>query len=368
MDKQDRIYVAGHRGMVGAAIVNRLQAEGYTRLVTRPHTELDLTDQAAVRQFFRDQPIDQVVLAAARVGGIQANNAYPAEFIYQNLMIEANVIHAAYQAGVRRLLFLGSSCIYPKYATQPLKEEYILGGWLEPTNEPYAVAKIAGIKLCEAYNRQYGTRYRSAMPTNLYGPDDNFDLESSHVLPALIRKFHLAKLARDKDWAAVAADEERHGPIPDDFRAALGDPRSPRREAVPRVVLWGSGRPYREFLHVDDLAAAGLFIMDRPDAALAEVFAECAAVPNDGDAPRHNLRPETCQLNVGTGRDLTIRALAEMVATVVGYDGEIVWDARKPDGTPRKQLDISRLRRLGWQPRIGLREGIRQTYRSYLDD
>ena len=276
MNRQDQIYVAGHRGMVGAAIVRRLRAEGYDQLITRRHADLDLTDQTAVRQFFRHRPIDRVVLAAARVGGIQANNTYPAEFIYQNLMIEANVIHAAYQAGVRHLLFLGSSCIYPKLADQPLKEKDLLGGWLEPTNEPYAVAMIAGIKLCEAYNRQYGTHFRSLMPTNLYGPHDNYDLETSHVLPALIRKFHLAKLALNKDWAAVAADEARHGPIPDEIRASLGDPRSPQPEATPRVVLWGSGRPYREFLHVDDLAAACLFIMNQSDGRLdadqAEIF------------------------------------------------------------------------------------------------
>ena len=367
MHRQDRIYVAGHRGMVGAAIVRQLRAEGYDQLITRRHADLDLTDQMAVRQFFRDQPIDQVVLAAARVGGIQANNTYPAEFIYQNLMIEANVIHAAYQAGVRHLLFLGSSCIYPKYAAQPLKEEDLLGGWLEPTNEPYAVAKIAGIKLCEAYNRQYGTSFRSLMPTNLYGPNDNYDLETSHVLPALIRKFHLAKLALNKDWDALAADEACHGPIPGDIRASLGDPRSPARPGTPRVLLWGSGRPYREFLHVDDLAAACLFIMNQPDERLAEMLT--AGGPKNGNATdaaaHHNLRPETCLVNVGTGRDLTIRDLAETVAEVVGYEGRIVWDTDKPDGTPRKQLDVGRLLRMGWKPRISLREGIELTYRDY---
>ena len=369
MNRQDRIYVAGHRGMVGAAIVRRLHAEGYDQLITRRHADLDLTDQTAVRQFFRHQPIDHVVLAAARVGGIQANNTYPAEFIYQNLMIEANVIHAAYRAGVRHLLFLGSSCIYPKYASQPLKEEELLGGWLEPTNEPYAVAKIAGIKLCEAYNRQYGTRFRSLMPTNLYGPHDNYDLETSHVLPALIRKFHLAKLALHKDWEAVAADEQCHGPIPDDIRASLGDPRSSERGTTPQVVLWGSGRPYREFLHVDDLAAACLFIMNQPDERLAGFMTAASGAGADatGAAPRHNLRPETCLVNVGTGQDLTIKALAQTVADVVGYTGRVVWDTRKPDGTPRKQLDVSRMLQLGWKPRIGLREGIQRTYQTYLD-
>ena len=369
MNRQDQIYVAGHRGMVGAAIVRRLRAEGYDQLITRRHDDLDLTDQTAVRHFFRHQSIDHVVLAAARVGGIQANNTYPAEFIYQNLMIEANVIHAAYQAGVRHLLFLGSSCIYPKLADQPLKEEDLLGGWLEPTNEPYAVAKIAGIKLCEAYNRQYGTHFRSLMPTNLYGPHDNYDLETSHVLPALIRKFHLAKLALGNDWAAVAADEARHGAIPDEIRASLGDPRSPEPEATPRVVLWGSGRPYREFLHVDDLAAACLFIMNQSDGRLAEVMRAGGGADADatGAAPPHNLRTETCLVNVGTGRDLTIRALAETVADVVGYAGQVAWDTAKPDGTPRKLLDVSRLLQLGWKPRIGLREGIQRTYQTYLE-
>jgi GDP-L-fucose synthase len=359
MNRQARIFVAGHRGMVGSAILRRLQAEGYENLITRRHAALDLADQAAVQGFFQDQPVDQVVLAAARVGGIQANDRFPAEFIYQNLMIEANVIHAAYRAGVRHLLFLGSSCIYPKQAAQPLKEEDLLGGWLEPTNAPYAVAKIAGIKLCESYNRQYGTDYRSAMPTNLYGPGDNYDLETSHVLPALIRKFHLAKLARDNQWAAIASDEARHGPMPDDIREALGNSEGSAAKIPPRVVLWGSGRPYREFLHVDDLAAACLFIMGLSGAVLREGLAADATA-------HHNLRPETCLLNVGTGRDLTIRELAETVAAVVGYRGEVVWDTDKPDGTPRKQLDTSRIARLGWTPRIGLREGIQRTYQDYL--
>jgi GDP-L-fucose synthase len=344
--------------MVGSAIRRRLRDEGFDNLITRRHAELDLTDQAAVNAFFRDHPVDQVVLAAARVGGIQANHRYPAEFLYQNLMIEANVIHAAYRAGITHLLFLGSSCIYPKLAPQPLQEEALLGGWLEPTNEPYAVAKIAGIKLCESYNRQYGTHFRSIMPTNLYGPGDNYDLETSHVLPALIRKFHLAKLAADRQWAAIAADEARHGPIPGDIRSSLGV--SGRESGPPpRVILWGSGRPYREFLHVDDLAAACLFVMNLADADLARSTAVDTLAG-------HNLRPETGLLNVGTGQDLSIRELAETVATVVGYAGEVVWDRDKPDGTPRKRLDIHRIKELGWKPRIGLREGIQRTYREYL--
>ncbi|MDJ0810603.1 MAG: GDP-L-fucose synthase [Desulfobacterales bacterium] len=364
MDRQARIFVAGHRGMVGSAILRRLQAEGFDRLITRTHATLDLTDQAAVQRFFQDHPVDQVVLAAARVGGIQANNTYPAVFIYENLMIQTNVIHAAFQAGVRRLLFLGSSCIYPKHAAQPLREEALLGGWLEPTNAPYAVAKIAGIKLCESYNRQYGTDYRSVMPTNLYGPGDNYDLETSHVLPALIRKFHLGKLAQNSDWDAIAADEARHGLIPADIRAALG--HSGRLPA--QVVLWGSGRPYREFLHVDDLADACLFVMQLPAGALAEAYTTASPSGGgaDNSAPAHNLRPETGLLNIGTGRDLTIRELAETVAAVVGYTGEIVWDGDKPDGTPRKQLDTRRSELLGWRPRIGLDEGILRTYQDYL--
>lgn len=340
-----RIYVAGHRGMVGSAIVRHLEAAGFRNLVTRTRSELDLTDQRAVRDFFQDVAPDHVVLAAARVGGILANDTYPAPFIYENLMIQANVIHAAWAAGVRRLLFLGSSCIYPKMAPQPMDETALLTGPLESTNESYAVAKIAGIKLCEAYNRQYGTRFRSVMPTNLYGPNDNFDLETSHVLPAMIRKFHLARLAAAGRREAIAEDETRFGPIPEDIRRALDiDSSSPS----PRVVLWGTGSPYREFLHVDDLADACRFVMERDDAAF-----EAAT------------DPRCVHINVGTGNDLTIRRLAELVAGIVGYDGEVVWDADKPDGTPRKRLDIGRIERMGWQPRISIEDGIRETYRCY---
>ncbi|MDJ0990318.1 MAG: GDP-L-fucose synthase [Desulfobacterales bacterium] len=346
MERHARIYIAGHRGMVGSAILRRLQAEGFDQLLTRRHAELDLTDQAAVHRFFQNHPIDHVVLAAARVGGIQANNNYPAEFIYQNLMIEANVIHAAYRAGVRRLLFLGSSCIFPKHAAQPLVEEDLLGGWLEPTNEPYAVAKIAGIKICESYNRQYGTCFRSVMPTNLYGPNDNFDLETSHVLPAMIRKFHLARLARDGRRREIEKDETRYGRIPGDIRDAL-DLQAPSPN--PRVVLWGTGSPFREFLHVDDLADACRFVMGLEDTVYQE-----------------HTTPRCSHLNVGTGEDLTIRELAERVAAVVGCGGEIVWDNAKPDGTPRKRLDIGLIQRLGWEPRIPIEEGIRMTYRQYL--
>ncbi|MCS7315168.1 MAG: GDP-L-fucose synthase [Bryobacterales bacterium] len=306
MEKASAIYVAGHGGLVGSALVRRLRQAGFANLVLRSRTELDLTDQTAVEQFFEAERPEYVFLAAARVGGIQANRTRPAEFIYENLAIQTHVIHAAWRHGVRKLLFLGSSCIYPKHAPQPIREEYLLSGPLEPTNQPYAVAKIAGLEMCRAYRRQYGFNAISLMPTNLYGPGDNFDLETSHVLPAMIRKFHEAKLA-----------------------------------AAPRVVLWGTGNPRREFLHVDDLADAALFLMER----------------YDGEDP----------INVGTGEDLTIRELAEMVRSVVGYEGEIAFDPAMPDGAPRKLLDVSRLHALGWRHRIGLREGIEQTYRWFCE-
>ncbi|HEV3423964.1 MAG TPA: GDP-L-fucose synthase [Paraburkholderia sp.] len=305
MDKSARIFVAGHRGMVGSALVRRLQADGYSNILTRTHHELDLLDQAAVQRFFASQRVDVVLLAAARVGGILANATQPADFIYQNLAIETNVIHAAYQAGVTRLVFFGSSCIYPKACAQPIEEEYLLSSALESTNEPYAIAKIAGLKLCEAYNRQYGTKFVALMPTNLYGPNDNYDLRNSHVLPALIRKAHEAKL---------------HG------------------DSV--LTVWGTGTPRREFLHVDDLAAATAFVLER------EV--------SDG------------LLNVGVGDDLSIREVAERVAHAVGFDGQIVFDPSKPDGTPRKLLDVSRLAGMGWHAHIGLQEGIEATYRDFV--
>jgi len=303
--KDAKIYVAGHRGLVGSAIARRLQAAGYRNLVGRTHAELELTDQRAVRDFFRAEKPDFVFVAAAKVGGIQANNVYRADFIYQNLMVECNVIHEAYMAGVQRLLFLGSSCIYPRDCPQPIKEEYLLTGPLELTNEPYAVAKIAGIKLCESYNRQHGTQYFSVMPTNLYGPNDNYDLSSSHVLPALLRKAHEAKRRGDAE-----------------------------------LVVWGSGRPMREFLHVDDMADACVFLMEQ---GVADGF-----------------------FNVGTGQDVTIRELAETIMKVVGFRGEIVFDATKPDGTPRKLLDVSRLRDVGWTAKISLEQGLAITYQDFL--
>ncbi|MGI2323719.1 MULTISPECIES: GDP-L-fucose synthase [Methylococcus] len=316
MEASPRIFVAGHRGMVGSAIVRLLRRRGHTNILTRTRSELDLTDQAAVRAFFQAEKPDQVYVAAAKVGGIHANNTYPAEFIYQNLMIEANLIHEAWRAGVQRLLFLGSSCIYPKFAPQPMGEDALLTGMLEPTNEPYAIAKIAGIKLCESYNRQYGTDYRSAMPTNLYGPGDNYHPENSHVIPALLRRFHEAKASR-----------------------------------APNVVIWGSGRPRREFLHVDDLAEACLHIMDLDKAAY------------DGCT-----EPMQSHLNVGTGEDITIRELAELIGEITGFAGEIVFDTAKPDGTPRKLLNVQRLADCGWRARIPLREGLERTYKAFLEE
>ncbi|GAA6194449.1 GDP-L-fucose synthase [Phaeobacter sp. NW0010-22] len=313
-----KIYVAGHRGMVGGAILRQLQgrqAGGQEiELITRTSSELDLTDQSAVRGFMEEEGPDQVILAAARVGGIVANNSYPAQFIYENLMIECNVIHQAHAAGVQSLLQLGSSCIYPKMADQPMAEDALLTGTLEPTNEPYAIAKIAGIKLCESYNRQYGRDYRSVMPTNLYGPGDNFHPENSHVLPALMRRFHEA--ARD------GQDE---------------------------VVIWGSGTPMREFLHVDDMAAASLFVMNLDDATYAS-----------------ETDPMLSHINVGSGTDVTIRELAETVARVTGFTGQLGFDTSKPDGAPRKLMDVTRLARLGWQASIGLEAGVRQTYDWFL--
>jgi GDP-L-fucose synthase len=311
-----KIFVAGHRGMVGSAIVRRLQAQGGADLVTATHAELDLTNQAAVQAFFAEQRIDQVYLAAAKVGGIHANNTYPAEFIYENLMMQANVIHAAHKAGVQKLLFLGSSCIYPKHAQQPMREDALLTGVLEPTNEPYAMAKIAGIKLCESYNRQYGRDYRSVMPTNLYGPHDNFHPDNSHVIPALLRRFH----------EAVQRGDEV-------------------------VTIWGSGTPMREFLHVDDMAAASVHVMNLDEASY-----------------KAHTQPMLSHINVGTGVDCTIRELAETIARVTGFTGRLVFDASKPDGTPRKLMDVSRLASLGWRYGIELEDGLRDAYRWFLDN
>jgi len=307
-----KIFVAGHRGMVGSAIVRTLLAKGIegNQIVTRTHAELDLTDQHAVHDFFSKEKPDQVYLAAAKVGGIHANNTFPAEFIYENLMVQANVIHSAHLHGVKKLLFLGSSCIYPKLATQPMTENALLTGVLEPTNEPYAVAKIAGIKLCESYNRQYGRDYRSVMPTNLYGPGDNYHPENSHVIPALLRRFHEAKLAK-----------------------------------APEVLIWGTGTPKREFLYVDDMAAACVFVMDLPRKTYFEL-----------------VQPQLSHINVGYGSDVTISELAQTVAAVVEYSGSITFDSSKPDGAPRKLIDSQRINKLGWRPLVNLQNGLRMTY------
>lgn len=310
------IFVAGHRGMVGAAIVRRLKALGHANILTATRQELDLLNQQAVMDFFATYPIQQVYVAAAKVGGIHANNTYPADFIYENLMIEANLINAAHKKDIQKLLFLGSSCIYPKLAEQPMREDALLSGYLEPTNEPYAVAKIAGIKLCESYNRQHGRDYRSVMPTNLYGPNDNFHPENSHVIPALLRRFHEAK-------QADAAE----------------------------VVVWGSGKPMREFLHVDDMAEASIFVMNL-----------------DAKTYQRETQPMLSHINVGTGIDCTIRELVEVMAKVIGYQGVIKFDADKPDGAPRKLMDVSRLERLGWKGKISLEEGLRMTYEWFLEN
>lgn len=308
IQKDSKIYVAGHRGLAGSAIVRRLQHNGYKNILTRPHSELELTDQGAVQNFFAAEKPEYVFIAAAKVGGIHANNTYRADFIYRNLMIQSNIIDAAYRNSVKKLLFLGSSCIYPKQAPQPMKEEHLLTGLLEPTNEPYAIAKIAGIKMCDAYNRQYGTNFMSVMPTNLYGPGDNYDPMNSHVLPALLRRMHESKLRGDKE-----------------------------------VPVWGSGKPCREFMYSDDLAEACVFLMERYNASEIGEF-----------------------VNIGVGKELTIRELVEMIAEIVGFQGQLVFDSSKPDGSPRKLLDVSRINKLGWFAKTDLREGIKLAYQDFL--
>ncbi len=319
-DLNQKIYVAGHRGMVGSAIVRNLQAKGYKNIITRTHAELDLTNQQAVKTFFETEKPDQVYLAAAKVGGIHANNTFPAEFIYDNLMVQNNVIHQAFVNGVKKLLFLGSSCIYPRLAPQPMSEDALLTGKLEPTNEPYAIAKIAGIKMCESYNRQYGQShgvdYRSVMPTNLYGPGDNYHPENSHVIPALIRRFHEAKVSN-----------------------------------APEVVIWGTGTPKREFLYVDDMAAASVFVMEL-----------------DKTAYDAQTEPMQSHINVGYGNDISIAQLAQEVAKATDYQGKIDFDLSKPDGSPRKLMDSCRLNRLGWDPKVNLEEGLKVAYAEFLKD
>ncbi len=366
MNRDARIYIAGHNGLVGSALLRKLQSEGYTNIITRRHFELDLERQSETEAFFEGKRPEYVFLAAAKVGGILANKTYPAEFIYRNLAIQTNVIHAAWKAQVKRLLFLGSSCIYPRECPQPMKEEHMLTGPLEATNEPYAVAKIAGVKICEAYNRQYGTNFITVMPTNLYGPNDNFDLETSHVLPALIRKFHLAKLASLGNWSLIAQDEKSYGKIPDELRIILvaisrsagHDSSVPScystlpGDAQPKVIIWGSGSPRREFLHVDDLADACVFIMKLKEESFRSLIV-------DRRSPL---------INIGWGRDITVRELALLVKKIVGFDGEIVFDNTKPDGAPQKLLDVSRLQNLGWSPKISLADGIKLTYEWCLEN
>ena len=314
MNSNDKIYVAGHNGMVGSAIVRKLREKGFVNIITQSSSELDLVNQQDVHNFFQQEKPDYVVIAAAKVGGIYANDSYPAEFIYQNLMIESNIIHGSYLAGVNNLLFLGSSCIYPKESQQPIKEEYLLNGYLESTNEPYAIAKIAGIKLCESYNRQYGTDYRSIMPTNLYGPNDNFHPNNSHVIPALIRKFHEAKV-----------------------------------ENKPFVEVWGSGKPMREFLHVDDMADASIYVMGIDKKILAD-----------------ETSPMLSHINVGTGVDTTIKEVAQTIKEVVVYDGKVVFNTTMPDGTKRKLLDVSKIENFGWKPTVALKDGLKETYEWFI--
>ena len=316
MDLNDKIYIAGHRGLVGSAIVRQLESKGFTNLLMRTHKELDLTNQAQVQTFFKQEKPDYVILAAAKVGGIHANNTYPADFIYQNMMIEANVINSAYENKVKRLLFLGSTCIYPKAVDQPMREDALLTGVLEPTNEPYALAKIAGIKLCESYNRQHGTDFRSVMPTNLYGINDNFHPENSHVIPALMRRFHEAKVNNDAE-----------------------------------VTVWGTGKAMREFLYVDDMAEASLFVLEI-----------------DEKTYQANTKSMLSHINVGTGKDVTIREVAETMRQVVGYEGNLTFDATKPGGSPRKLIDVSRLSNMDWKYDIDLEEGLKKTYRWYLKE
>ena len=315
MNKNSKIYIAGHTGLVGSSLIRKLVADGHTNLIYRTIEELDLTRQADVEAFFAAERPEYVFLAAAKVGGIHANNTYPADFIYINLAIQNNIIHSAYKYGVKRMLFLGSSCIYPRECPQPMKEEYLLTGLLEPTNEPYALAKIAGIKLCESYNRQYGTQFVAVMPTNLYGPNDNFDLQTSHVMPALIRKFHEAKVSGQAE-----------------------------------AVVWGSGTPRREFLYVDDMAAGCVFVMNLPDEVVKKQLLKY---------------PHPCFVNLGTGEDITIADLAAMIAKVTGFKGKLVFDSSKPDGTPRKLLDVTRLKALGWQPKTSLESGTTKAYESF---
>ena len=397
LDKNTKIYVAGHRGLVGSAIWNNLKARGYDNLVGRSHRELDLTDQNAVKDFFDKEQPEAVVLAAAFVGGIMANSLYRADFLMQNMKMQCNVFSEAYAHGVKKLLFLGSTCIYPKNAPQPMKEEALLTSELEYTNEEYAIAKIAGLKMCESYNLQYGTNYIAVMPTNLYGPNDNFHLENSHVMPAMMRKIYLAKLLHDNDWQAIRTDMNKRPINPtDSLRAIIGegnvDGNNDKERILKalayygiennKVTLWGTGSPYREFLWSEDMADASVYLLlnvDFKDVIGIEKYSSVFyGAKTDGAVDRNNSEGRggaipslgeirNCHINVGTGKELTIRSLADLVVKAVGFEGEVVWDATKPDGTPRKLIDVSKLHSLGWTHKVEIEDGVRKLFDWYKD-
>jgi GDP-L-fucose synthase len=377
MQKKSKIYVAGHNGLVGSAIVRNLSDNGYTNLVYSPFPPFDLTNQGIVGEFFEKEKPEYVFLAAAKVGGILSNNTYRAQFLYENLMIQNNIIHQSYKHSVKKLLFLGSSCIYPGNCPQPIKEEYLLTGELEYTNEPYAIAKIAGIKMCESYNIQYGTNFVSVMPTNLYGPNDNYNLETSHVLPALIRKAHLGKCLENKDWDAIRKDFNKY-PVESingnatekeisekltkyGIKSSKGAQTQPTSNQQPVTIsLWGTGNPFREFLYVDDLAAACVFVMDQVSFSDLKEINSQASPDNSNPAGIKNTH-----INIGTGKDLKIRDLALLIKDIVGFKGQLKWDSSKPDGTFRKLLDVSKINRLGWKEKISLEEGIKMICNKY---
>ena len=397
LDKNTKIYVAGHRGLVGSAIWNNLKSRGYNNLIGRTHRELDLTDEVAVRTFFDEEQPEAVVLAAAFVGGIMANSLYRADFLMQNMKMQCNVISNAYSHGVKKLLFLGSTCIYPKNAPQPMREDALLTSELEYTNEEYAIAKIAGLKMCESYNLQYGTNYIAVMPTNLYGPNDNFHLENSHVMPAMMRKVYLAKLLHDNNWQAIRNDMDKRPINPTDkLRAIIGDGnvdgKNPEERIVKalayygiednKVTLWGTGSPLREFLWSEDMADASVYLLlnvDFKDVIGIEKYSSVFyGAKTDGSVDRNNSEGRggaipslgeirNCHINVGTGKELTIKALSELVVKAVGFEGEVVWDSTKPDGTPRKLIDVSKLHSLGWTHKVEIEDGVRMLFDWYQD-
>ncbi|MGM9708146.1 MAG: GDP-L-fucose synthase family protein [Prevotella sp.] len=397
LDKNTKIYVAGHRGLVGSAIWNNLKARGYNNLIGRSHSELDLTDEVAVRRFFDEEQPEAVVLAAAFVGGIMANSLYRADFLMQNMKMQCNVISNAYSHGVKKLLFLGSTCIYPKNAPQPMREDALLTSELEYTNEEYAIAKIAGLKMCESYNLQYGTNYIAVMPTNLYGPNDNFHLENSHVMPAMMRKVYLAKLLHDNNWQAIRNDMDKRPINPTDkLRAIIGDGNvdggNPAERIVKalayygiednKVTLWGTGSPLREFLWSEDMADASVYLLlnvDFKDVIGIEKYSSVFyGAKTDGSVDRNNSEGRggaipslgeirNCHINVGTGKELTIKALSELVVKAVGFEGEVVWDSTKPDGTPRKLIDVSKLHSLGWTHKVEIEDGVRMLFDWYQE-